>query len=170
MGKLNSEQREKVGSNCISAQVNNSNKKQVVVYCTDKSAGLAVKGAIAAAYPSYKFYKAENIALNTAGHLILGVFTLGASSAVQAASQTWKNFSVMTGSADNAKKLVQEIDSCINEYGGYSEGAGNYDGGNDYNGNNASGGKGISKTTIYVIAGVLVAVVLAIVLTRKKTK
>ena len=119
MGKLNSEQRKKVGENCISVSRKNSAPKQVIVYTSSNAAGLAVKSAISAAYPSYKFYKAESIGANVTGQVLFGIFTLGAGNLVQGLSQTWKNFTVKTGSDKEAADLVQEIESCINEYGDY---------------------------------------------------
>lgn len=165
---LNKAQRERVGENCISAQIKNNNKKQVIVYTSGKDAGLAVKGALAAAYPSYKFYKAENRALNTTGQILFGIFTLGAGNAVQALSQTWKNFTVDTKSKDNAEKLVKEIDSCITEYGGY--GAGSSDSFDYTSTDSGEDSAGAKDYTTYIIIGVAAAIIIALLLWNQKRK
>lgn len=166
--KLNATQREVVGTNCISVLRKVGNKKQVAVYCGSNEAGEAVAGAIQAAYPKYKLYKAEDTALNTWGHILFGVFTLGAGNLVQLAAQTWKNFTVGTQSSTEAEQLVTEIGGCIDEYGGYTESNGL--GNPDVPGSGSSGGSRIGKTTIYIIVGVVLAIVIAILLTKKKKK
>lgn len=117
MGKLSANQQKIVGRNCSSANVHNNRRKEVQVYTPSADKGKKVKGAIAAAYPEYRFYMAEDRALNQAGSVLFAMFTLGVGNAVQAASQTWKNFTVECDSEDNAKALVKEISNCIGKYG-----------------------------------------------------
>lgn len=116
MGKLSANQQKIVGSNCSSANVHNNRRKEVQVYTPSADKGKKVKGAIAAAYPEYKFYMAEDRGLNQTGNWLFGFLTLGVGNAIQAASQTWKNFTVECDSQDNAKALVKEIGDCIGEY------------------------------------------------------
>lgn len=117
MGKLSANQQKIVGSNCSSANVHNNRRKEVQVYTPSADKGKKVKGAIAAAYPEYKFYMAEDRGLNQTGNWLFGFLTLGVGNAIQAASQTWKNFTVACDSEDNAKALVKEISNCIGKYG-----------------------------------------------------
>ena len=167
MGKLKDKQRAIVGSCCISAVRKSSAKKQVMVYCGSKEGGEAVAGAIQSAYPSYKLYKSENIAGSVVEYVATGA--LGpVGTYLSYATENWKNFTVRTASESEAEKLVKEIVSCIEEYGGYSEGVG--EAGDITMGAGTSGRSGIDKTTLYVVAGALVAIVLAVVLTRKKKK
>ena len=168
--KLNAAQREVVGTNCISALRKVGNKKQVAVYCGSKEAGEAVAGAIQAAYPKYKFYKAEDTSLNTVGHVLFGVFTWGAGNLIQLATQNWKNFTVQTQSSTEAESLVTEIGSCIDEYGGYVDQSGLGTSDIPGVGTSGTGSSGIGKTTIYIIIGVALAIAAAILLTRKKKK
>ena len=167
MAKFNEQQRQIIGTNCISAIKSSGNGKRVMVYCSSKEGGQLVAGTIQAAY-GYKAVKAENILESIVGHIGLGVLgPIG--TGVGIATETWKNFSVNTGSKENSNKLVKAINSCITDYG--TGGAGGavdtslYTGGDDGSG---SSGSGIGKTAVYLIAGATVAIVLAIVLTRKK--
>ena len=170
MGKLNNSQRKIVGTNCISASRKNSADKQVVVYTTGKNAGLAVKGAISAAYPSYKFYKAESIGANLTGQILFGIFTWGAGNAIQAASQTWKNFTVKTTSSEEAKNLVKEIDSCIAQYGGYAEEMDEpvYSGGDEESPGGTGGSTKAKNWTTYIVIGAAAVVILLLLWDRKK--
>ena len=121
MGKLSANQQKIVGRNCSSANVHNNRRKEVQVYTPSADKGKKVKGAIAAAYPEYRFYMAEDRGLNQTGNWIFGFLTLGVGNAIQAASQTWKNFTVECDSEDNAKALVKEISDCIGKYGADDE-------------------------------------------------
>lgn len=167
MGKLNNEQRKTVGEYCQSAARKNNNKKQIVVYTSSNDAGLKVKGAISAAYPSYKFYKAENRALNTTGQVLLGIFTLGAGNAVQGFSQTWKNFTVQTPSSTDAENLVKEIDACIAQYGSGLSYTGS-DGG-VYDVTTTGTGASTSKDWItYLVIGAALVAIILLLWKRKK--
>lgn len=173
MGKLNQSQREIVGSNCISAAVKNNARSQLVVYTTGKQAGLAVKGALSSAYPNYKFYAAENQAGYTAGQVLLGIFTLGAGNAVQAASQTWKNFSVKTGSNAQASALVQEINDCIYEYQGIVPDTTNYVDDEATPGGSSVGSSVLTSsnktnTITYAVIGAVAVIILLLLWDRKK--
>ena len=116
MGKLSANQQKIVGSNCSSANVHNSRRKEVQVYTPSADKGKKVKGAIAAAYPEYKFYMAEDRGADLANHIVLNILTMGLAEPGMAAAQTWKNFTVECGSNENAQALVKEIGDCIGEY------------------------------------------------------
>ena len=165
MGKFNKAQREIVGCNCIAAIHKPSAPKQVSVTCGSKEAGEAVASVISAAYPQCKLYKTQNILGATAGNLILAPI-VGPLGVVQFLTDNWKAFTVKCTSKSKAEDLQKEISSCIEEYGGAVEG-----GGSAYEGTDTDTGAGsrLSTKTIVIIGAVL-AVVLAIVLTRKKKK
>lgn len=173
MGKLNKEQRQRVGELCISAAVQNGNRKNVTVYTSSNEAGLAVVGVLSAAYPSFKFYKAENRTANTFGHIIGAVVTLGASNLVQAGMQTWKNFTVKTASNAEAQNLVKEINECIQEQQGYYPYTG---GGNDdpyYPPSNGVDDNGVEKTVdwlTYIVIGVAVVIIALLIWNGRKKK
>lgn len=170
MGKFNASQRQIIGSNCLSAIKNSGNGNRVMVYCASNEAGQLVAGTIQAAY-GYKANKAENILESIVGHIGLGVLgPIG--TGIGIATETWKNFSVNTGSKEKSNKLVKEINDCITEYGtgGVSGGVSGaldpsaYSGGED-----SGGGSRIGKTTVYLAIGAaLVVVVVAIIVKRKK--
>lgn len=168
--KFNEAQREVIGTNCIAAIRYPGVKTRVAVYCGSDSAGAAVAGTIQSTYPSYKLYMAEDQGLSVAGHILMGIFTWGAGNLAMLAGQTWKNFTVETKSLNDSEKLVEEIGSCIDEYGGYEETSGLGTPDIPSIGTGGSGGTKAKNTTIYLIAGVVIAVVLAMVLTRKKKK
>lgn len=162
MGKFNANQRAIIGANCISAIQSSGNKKRVMVYCSSKEAGQQVANTIQAAYPGYKCTKSENIFESIITHIAWG--SLGpVGTAAGIATETWKNFSVNTGSQSAAKKLVTDLNDCIAEYGG----AGDVQVVDD---DPSANGSGLSRTIVYVIAGVVLAVVLAIVLHKKRKK
>lgn len=164
MGKLNQQQREIVGSYCTSAIRKASAKRQVAVSCSSKDGGTAVAGAISAAYPSYKFYRSQNIFGSVIGYVATGV--LGpVGTAGQIATDNWKDFTVRCDSASAAEKLVKEIGSCIEEYGGGSD-SDIYVGGM---GNGSGKGSGLSGTSLLIIAAI-VAVVLVLIVALKKKK
>lgn len=163
MGKFNASQRAIIGANCISAIQSSGNKKRVMVYCSSKEAGQQVAGTIQAAYPGYKCTKSENIFESIITHIAWGgLGPVGTAAGI--ATETWKNFSVNTGSQSAAKKLVTELNDCIAEYGGAIVDVQVVD--DDPSDN----GSGLSKTIVYVIAGIVLAVVLAIVLYKKRKK
>lgn len=160
MGKFNASQRETIGTNCVGAVQSSGNKKRVMVYCASKEAGQLVATAIQAAYPNYTVTKSENVFESILTHVAWGALgPIGTAAGI--ATETWKNFSVNTGSQSNAKKLVTEIGECIDAYGNGAT----FQGLGDVNGN--TGGSGNSKTAVYIIAGAVI-VVIAILLIRKK--
>ena len=163
MAKFTTYQREIVGSNCTAAVINSGNKKKVTVFCPSAEAGKQVAGTIQAAYPSSKVYKSENVFESILTHIALGSFgPVGTAAGI--ATETWKNFTVNTKSQSAAKKLVTEINSCISDYG--AAGVADYSGLGAYDDNSTGGG--IGKTTIYLVVGAVLVVVLAIVFTRKR--
>ncbi len=163
MGKLSTNQRKKVGALCNSANVHNKRRKEVQVYTSSKANGSTVKGILASAYPSYKFYKAEDRGADLAGRIILNALTLGLAEPGMAAAQTWKNFTVECDSPENAQKLVKEIGDCIAEYGDDDEtpSAGSDNGGGSDSEEPEAPEKQSTDWTTYVIIG---AAALAIVL------
>lgn len=170
MGKLNENQRATVGSNCVSAAVANKNKNNVIVYCNDKNAGLAVKGALSAAYPSYEFSKEEVGDGLSTWEWVTNIATLGGWALTSGLTNTWKVFTVKTRTNANASKLVAEINSCIAEYAGYGgeDYEPEYDPEGQYNGGNGTG-SGYKKKdyTAYVVIGVAVSLILLLLLWKK---
>ena len=162
MGKLNQSQRAVVGSYTRAAIVKPSAKRQVSVSCISKEAGEEVAGAIQAAYPKYKLYKTQNMFGSAIGYIATGILgPIG--TAGQLATDNWKAFTVRCTTQKDAQKLAQEIESCIEEYGG----GGNVDIGDD---GDEDIGPGIEKSTIIVIAVAVVAIVAVIIFTRKKKR
>jgi len=171
MGKLSTNQRKIVGANCTSANVHNNRRKEVQVYTPSADKGKKVKGTIAAAYPSYKFYMAEDRGLNQTGNWIFGFVTLGVGNAIQAATQTWKNFTVECDSPENAQKLVKEIGDCIAEYGDDDDtpSAGNDNGGSgDIEEPEAPEKQSTDWTTYVIIGAAALAIVLLLWPKRKR--
>ena len=166
MGKLNTRQREIVGTNCTSAVRKPGNRKQLLVYCGSKQAGAQVAGTLQAAYPSYKFYRVENRAFNTITQVLSFGFTLGVGNIAMEAAQNWKDFTVQATSDSKAEQLVREISSCIEEYGGYSSLDGVASESPESTDNNGGGNN--KKTVIYLIAGIVAAIIITVILTRKK--
>ena len=92
---------------------------------------------------------------------------------MQAASQTWKNFTVKTTSATEAANLVKEIDSCISQYGGYAEDPEEYYSEENINDNSGNGGNSVSSVkakdwTTYIVIGAAAAIILLLLWNRKK--
>lgn len=167
MGKLNQQQREIVGSYCTSAIRKASAKKQVAISCSSKEGGTAVAGAISAAYPSYKLYRTQNIFGSVIGYIATGV--LGpVGTAGQIATDNWKDFTVRCDSASAAEKLVKEIGSCIEEYGGADDSDIYVNGSGNGNGNGKGESSGLSTSSLLIIAAVVVVVVVLIIALKKK--
>lgn len=173
MGKLNQEQRQIVGAGCVSAAVANKNKNNVIVYCNDKNAGLAVKGALSAAYPSYEFSIEEVGNGMSTWEWVTNIATGGAWALTSGLTNTWKVFTVKTKSTYNASQLVKEINSCIAEYNYGGVDPENYGGGDDpytpYNGGSGTGSGTQKKDyTTYIIIGAALAVIVLLLLWKKK--
>ena len=152
--KFSASQRQQLGELVVSALQKTVLAKEVEVNCVDKEAGKTASAIIGAAYPSYKLDYADSVWGNVLawGALPGGSWTTG----------NWKTFRVRTGSKSQAAALAKELMSCIDDYGYGVVGAGNPGAGNP------GTGEGKHNTNIYLVAGVVVAVVLVLLINRKK--
>lgn len=146
--------RETVGMYVLSAKKQTGAPRWVQISCTGKDEGKAVMGAISANNPNWRYEKADSELGNI---LAWGIIPGGS-----LVTGDWKTFRVRTASSAESDALVKDIGACIEQYAGYSGGGSALQ---------ASGGSGTAKTnktTIYIVAGIALAVVVAILFTRKK--
>ena len=110
-------------------------------------------GAISACNPNWTYTKADSDLEN--------ILAWGAIPGGSWITGNWKTFRVRTGSSSQSKDLVSDIGQCMEEYGSAT--------GMDVDdGTDSGSSSGIGKTTIYIIAGVALAAVLAVVITKKR--
>lgn len=153
-------------AHCKSATIADKNMNNVIIRCDSSQGGELVRSALQSAYPSYKFHQSEVGNSLTSSETVWSWLTLGGYNIISGLTNNWKNFSVATGNAYNAKKLKQEIDSCVFAAQFYVDEP-TYDPyGTDSGGVEVGGGN--SASTTYIIIGVAAAAILLLLLLWKE--
>lgn len=157
MGRFNEYQRQVIGTHVTTAKLM-PNKNNVQVVCDNNENGKAVWNIFKQVYPEYSYNTGDTV--YSFGGWIWG---------------DYKTFRVLTGKRDNADSLLEEINSCLEQYG-YSAlnntGGGGSGGGNTYQyityQQEDKPEKESTDLTTYIIIGAAAAIILLLLWDKKK--
>lgn len=148
--------RQTVGQGTLSAKRQGGAPRYVQVSCRSKDHGQAVMGAISTCNPGWTYTKVDSVWGNVLAWGVLpgGSWTTG----------DWKTFRVRTNSRAESDELVTDIGLCMEECG-----VDPVDGSIEYTSSDSdNSGTNKNMTLVYVVVGVVLAIVVGIILTKKR--